>query len=208
MTTNALPTGPFEPSEVVPRLEPQPVEDLRDDWLATLSRVPGDGLKGAGFPRNVLGVLMHSPDTFGPLLEYWVTGKEKMGLSVREQELVILRMGCQYRSNYVWKHHVLVAREFGVDDTELDGVRRGVYDSFIPRERALLALTDEMVDQRTVTPASWAHHRPALRDGDLVDLIELVAQYVMFALANNVMQCQIEAPLAEVPAIDGLLGTG
>ena len=131
-----------------------------------------------------------------------------MGLSVREQERVILPMGCQYRSNYVWKHHVLVAREFGVDDTELDGVRRGFYDSFIPRERALLALTDEMVDQRTVTPASWALHRPALRDGDLVDLIELVAQYVMFAPANNVMQCQIATPLAEGPAIDGLLGAG
>ncbi len=45
-----------------------------------------------------------------------------MGLSVREQERVILPMGCQYRSNYVWKRHVLVAREFGVDDTELDGL--------------------------------------------------------------------------------------
>lgn len=207
MTIDALPAGPFEPTEDAPRLEPRPVEDLRSDWQATLSRIPGDGLKGSGFPRNVLGVLMHSPDTLGTFLEYWVTGKEKMGLTVREQELVILRMGCLYRSNYVWKHHVLVAREFGVGDAELDGVRRGVYDGFIEREQALLALTDEMVDLRTVTPASWARCRPVLRDVDLVDLIELVSQYVLFALANNVMQCQIEAPLADVPAIDGFLAT-
>jgi len=202
MTMADRPSHPLQPTEPAPRLAPLPVQDLRPEWLATLERIPGDGLKGAGFPRNVLGVLMYSPDTFGPFLEYWVTCKQKMGLSVREQELVILRMGCLYRSNYVWKHHVLVAREFGVDDAELDAVRSGTYGRFPERERALLALTDELVDNRTVGAAAWSLHRDALRDVDLVDLIGLVAQYVLFALANNAMQVQIEDALDTVPAID------
>jgi alkylhydroperoxidase family enzyme len=201
------PSGPsLQPTESTSRFEPRPVEAMRDEWLATLSRIPGDGLKGAGAPRHVLGMLMHSPDTFGPFLEYWVTCKEKMALSVREQELVILRMGCLYRSNYVWKHHVPVGREFGVTDAELDAVRTGRYDSFPGRERSLLAFTDELVEQRTIRAERWAADRGTLTEVDVVDLIGLVAQYVLFSLMNNALQVQVETSLGDVPAIDGPIG--
>ena len=206
MTTRNPGEGTLQPTESASRFEPRPVEAMRDDWLATLARIPGDGLKGAGFPRHVLGMLMHSPDTFGPFLEYWVTCKEKMALSVREQELVILRMGCLYRSNYVWKHHVPVGREFGVSDPELDAVRTGRYDGFPDRERSILALTDELVEQRTIRAERWAADRGPLREVDVVDLIALVAQYVLFSLMNNALQVQIEMSLGDVPAIDGPIG--
>ncbi len=51
-----------------------------------------------------------------PFLEYWVTSKSEMGFSVREQELIILRMGVLYQYDYVWMHHVPVDREFGVSE--------------------------------------------------------------------------------------------
>ena len=194
---------PVHPTETTPRIAPLPVEDMRPEWLDILARIPGDGLKGEGFPRNVLGVIMHNADTFGPFMDYWVTCKLKMGLSVREQELVILRMGCLYRSDYVWKHHVPVGREFGVTDAELDAVRAGAYDGFIPRERSLLALTDEIADRRTIGAEAWRAHRGDLADRDLVDLVHLVSQYVLFAVMNNAMQVQIEAALDDVPGIDG-----
>lgn len=189
----------FNPTEPVARVAPIPVEDMRPDWLATLARIPGDGLKGAGFPRNVLGTIAHNPDTFGPFLEFWVTCKSKFALTVREQELVILRMACLYRSNYVWKHHVPVGHEFGVTDSELDAVRDGHFMRFeSARERALLALTDELVEARTIRSDEWAEHAPALTRKDLVDLVSLVAQYVFFALMNNAFQVEVEEPLADV----------
>lgn len=193
---------PVHPTEASPRLVPQAVEGMRPEWLATLSRVPGEGLKGAGFPRNVLGTLMHNPETFGPLLEYWVTCKSQMGLSVREQELVILRMACLYGSNYVWKHHVPVGREFGIQDEELRALALGQHAGFCGRERSLLALTDELVEAHTLRAEAWASHRQGLEDRDLVDLVHLVSQYVLFALANNAFQVQVEA------AVDGIPGIG
>mgnify|MGYP006279125369 CR=1 FL=1 len=206
MTTIDPAATPLQPTEQISRFEPRPVDAMRDEWLATLARIPGDGLKGAGAPRHVLGMLMYSPDTFGPFLEYWVTCKEKMALSVREQELVILRMGCLYRSNYVWKHHVPVGREFGVTDAELDAVRTGRYDGFPGRERSLLALTDELVEQRTIRAERWAADRGELTEVDVVDLIGLVAQYVLFSLMNNALQVQVETSLGDVPAIDSPIG--
>jgi alkylhydroperoxidase family enzyme len=187
------------PTEPVARIAPISVDDMRPDWLATLARIPGDGLKGAGFPRNVLGTIAHNPDTFGPFLEFWVTCKSKFALTVREQELVILRMAVLYRSNYVWKHHVPVGHEFGVTDAELDAVEDGDFAQLASaRERALLALTDELVEARTIRAEAWAEHASALTRKDLVDLVSLVAQYVFFALMNNAFQVEVEAPLAAV----------
>ncbi len=191
------------PTEPTPRLAPQPVEEMRQEWMDILARIPGAGLKGSGFPRNVLGVLMYNPETLGPFLDYWVTCKLKMGLSVREQELVILRMGCLFRSNYVWKHHVPVGREFGIDDNELERLRAAHYEQFIPREQAILVLTDELVEERTIRAETWARYSASLQQSDLVDLVGLVSQYVLFALMNNAMQVQVEPALLSIPGIEG-----
>lgn len=191
------------PSEPRARVAPVPMDDMRTDWLATLSRIPGDGLKGAGFPRNVLGTIAHNPDTFGPFLEYWVTCKSRFALSVREQEIVILRMACLYGSNYVWKHHVPVGHEFGITAAELEAIRHGD-GSALPsrRERALLALTDELVEMRTIRADAWAEHRTTLTPKELVDLVALVSQYVFFALMNNAFQVEVEAPVAAIRGLD------
>jgi 4-carboxymuconolactone decarboxylase len=192
----------IHPTESKSRITPRPTSEMREEWLEILGRIPGDGLKGEGFPHNVLGVIMHNADTFGPFMDYWVTCKLKMGLSVREQELIILRMGYLYRSNYVWKHHVPVGREFGVTDPELNALRQGQTEGFVSREASLLALTDEIVNQRTIRADAWKDHKQNLSDRDLVDLVHLISQYVLFAVMNNAMQVQVEAALDDVPGIE------
>lgn len=168
------------------------MEEMRPEWLRILERIPGAGLKGKGFPRHVLGAIMHNPDTLETFLDYWVTAKSKMGLSVREQELVILRMACLYNSDYVWKHHVPVGREFGITQDELQAVHNAAFSRFQPREEALLALTDELMEYRSIRPALWERYHPSLSKRDLVDLIALISQYVFFALMNNALQVQVE----------------
>lgn len=192
------------PDEPESRITPLSTDDLRPEWLAILDRLPGSGFKGEGFPRNLLGILMHNPETLGLFLDYWVTSKSKMGLTVREQELVILRMGVLYRSEYVWKHHVKVGREFGIGDAELDAIRQGTYGAFAaPRERALLELTDAFMKDRSLSPALWSRTRDILARRDFVDLISLVSQYVLFALTNVCLQVQLEPAVAELPGIEG-----
>ena len=192
------------PDESESRIAPISTDHLRHEWVEILKRIPGKGLKGEGFPRNVLGILMHNQETLGPFLDYWVTSKSKLGLRVREQELVILRMAVLYRSEYVWKHHVKVGSEFGVNDAELDAIRRGSYTVFgMARERAFLELTDAFVNDRFLSPMLWKKTRGILSSQDFVDLISLVSQYVLFALTNVCMQVQVEPAVAELPGIEG-----
>lgn len=192
------------PNEPDSRIAPLSTDDLRPEWVEILGRIPGKGHKGEGFPRNVLGILMQNQETLGPFLDYWVTSKSKMGLTVREQELVILRMAVLYRSEYIWKHHVKVGREFGIDDMELDAIRQGSYTAFAAeRERAFLELTDAFMNDRSLSPKLWNRTKDVLGSRDFVDLISLVSQYVLFALTNVCMQVQVEPAVADLPGIEG-----
>jgi alkylhydroperoxidase family enzyme len=184
-----------------PRLVPLDTSTMAPGCKDILKRIPGDALKGRYAPVNVLGTLMYNPDTLEPFLDYWVTSKSKMGLTVREQELVILRMAVHYRCNYVWKHHVPVAVEFGVTEKLLAGVREFPLPSgFDEREEALLMLTDELVTERDIRDEVFDKYRNQLKDSELVDLISLVSQYVFFSLANNALRVQIE------PSLEGIHG--
>ena len=192
------------PNEPEPRIAPLSTDDLRPEWVEILGQLPGKGLKGEGFPRNLLGILMQNQETLGPFLDYWVTSKSKMGLAVREQELVILRMAVLYRSEYVWKHHVKVGREFGINDSELDAIRQGSYTAFTAeRERAFLELTDAFVNDRALSPKLWNWTKRVLSSRDFIDLISLVSQYVLWALTNVCMQVQLEPGVADLPGVEG-----
>ena len=110
-------------------------------------------------------------------------------------------MGCLYSSDYVWKHHVPVAREFGVAPEEITALRQGHFEAFGERERALLSLTEAMVCERWVSAEAWATHGQLLQVQEVVDLIALVAQYVLFALTNNVLQVPLEASLRQASGL-------
>ena len=193
---------PFvHPNESQPRLAALSTNDLNQDCCTILERIPGAGLKGAGYPENVLGQLMHSPDLLAPFLNWWVTSKSSMAFAERQQELVILRIGCLYASDYVWKHHVPVAKEFGVSDAEIEAVRLGQFDAFSALEKALLTLTEAMVEERTVSAEIWAAYGSQLNPQQVIDLIGLVSQYVLFSLTNNVLQVPIEESLPYIPGL-------
>ncbi|MDA0291018.1 MAG: carboxymuconolactone decarboxylase family protein [Cyanobacteria bacterium] len=193
---------PFvHPNESKSRLTALSTNDLNQECCTTLERIPGAGLKGAGYPENVLGQLMHSPDLLAPFLNWWVTSKSSMAFAERQQELVILRIGCLYASDYVWKHHVPVAKEFGVSDEEIEAVRLGQFDAFSALEKALLTLTEAMVEERSVSAEIWAAYGSQLNPQQVIDLIALVSQYVLFSLTNNVLQVPIEESLPHIPGL-------
>ncbi len=185
-----------------PRLQPRSMAEMQENWIKILERIPGSTLKGPYSPVNVLGTLMYNPRTMGTFLDYWVTSKLEMAFTVREQELVILRMGFLYRCNYVWKHHVPVAKEFGASDDELQAVKTNPLPGmFSGRDYALLMLTDEMVEHRTIRDEAWNQWGNRLTGQELVDLVSLISQYTFFALFNNSLRIEIEEPLQGIAGL-------
>jgi alkylhydroperoxidase family enzyme len=175
---------------------------MKEEWVKTLTRIPRAGLRAKFLSGNVLGTLMHNPRTLGTFLDYWVTSKSETGFPVREQELIILSVGFLYKSDHLWRHHVPVAREFGVTEEEIAAVKTSpLLLVFSKREAALLKLTNEMVENGTVRPEVWEECKGVLSKSEWFKMGTIVSQYVLFALVNNSMQVQLEVPLQEIPAL-------
>jgi 4-carboxymuconolactone decarboxylase len=175
------------------RIVSLPVKSMHQDWINTISKLPGEGLKGHFAPVNVLGVLMNSPQNFGSFLEYWVSSKHEMKLTAREQELIILRVGCLYQCDYVWGHHVPPALESGLSRVEIEQIKQeSDLSEWSDRESVLLIATDELVDLKNISEDTWSKLLHHLDSHQAVDLIMLVTQYIFFALVNNSFRVELE----------------
>jgi alkylhydroperoxidase family enzyme len=94
---------------------------------------------------------------------------------------------------------VHVALEYGINDTEIAAVKSvSIPNVFSARETAILALTDEMMNKRNVSDEAWSMHKKELSDTELIELISLVSQYVLFALTNNVVQTRLEEAVQDI----------
>ena len=58
-----------------------------------------------------------------------------------------------------------------------------------------------MVLKHNVSDAAWELYKKELTDSEMVDLISLVSQYVLFALTNNVLRMAVEQNLDEIESL-------
>ncbi len=63
------------------------------------------------------------------------------------------------------------------------------------------ALTDEMMQHRNVSDASRLKDKTYLTDVEMIDLVSLNSQYVLFELTNNVIRVRIEDSLSEIESL-------
>lgn len=185
------------------RIEPKDLNKLSSNNQEILNLIPGNGLKGEYAPINVLGTLLYGENLLGDFLNYWINAKNNMTLSVKEQELIILRMGHHYNCDYVWKHHIPVATEFDVSMLQINELKKNHinFELFNLKEAALLQLCDEMIINKNISDLSWNKFNQLINPNMLIDLIHLISQYVVFALTNNVFKVEVEASLVEFSSV-------
>lgn len=154
------------------RVTPVPYEDWDGEALRPLTggrTVP---------PSNALGLLLNHPDlakaflTFGTHLLYHNT------LPTRTRELTILRVAWRHRCRYEWAHHVLLAREAGITEEELEEVRQGA-------GTVLNRAVDELETTSCLSDQTYAELAKDLDERQLMDFVFIVGAYAMQALAYN-----------------------
>ncbi|MFM8380476.1 MAG: methylated-DNA--[protein]-cysteine S-methyltransferase, partial [Actinomycetota bacterium] len=110
-----------------------------------LDEIFAKGLTGPdGRPLNIFGVLANHPAMLKRWLVFASHVLSKNSVPARERELLILRTGWNCRSPYEWGQHVLIGRDCGLTDDEIDRVKRGPQDrSWSAEDRVLLRAADE-----------------------------------------------------------------
>jgi alkylhydroperoxidase family enzyme len=116
-------------------------------------------------------------------------------LDVRLRELVIMRLGWATGSVYEWTQHWRIARQLGLPEDDLLGVRDWrAYAGFGPAERAVLAATDETLAAGAITAETWDACREHI--GDDQALLELVTAIGTWRMVSSLLR-SLDIPLED-----------
>jgi alkylhydroperoxidase family enzyme len=178
-----------------PRIAPLPPEE----WDERLTRLLEASSGGTEEPMHIFTTLARAPEVFrrwtafgGALLDGTLPG--------RLRELVILRTAARFGGTYEWAQHIGLAERQGVSRAEIEAVGRDHSTmSWSPIEAAALRAVDETADDGSVSDATWGELAAQLNDAELIELLMLIAHYMMLTTVLASLRVPLE-PRAEAQA--------
>jgi alkylhydroperoxidase family enzyme len=190
MAESASPAAPDSP-----RIAPLP----RDQWDERLTKVLELSPGGTGEPMHIFATLARSPEVFRRWMGF---GASLLGgaLPARLRELVILRTAYRFEGRYEWAQHIEMGGAAGVthDEMEALGSDAAALDAggFSHLERAAVQAVDDTADHGAVADATWSALAELLDDAGLIELLMLIAHYLMLTTVLRSLRIQLE-PRAE-----------
>ena len=109
--------------------------------------------EGAQRPRDPrrAPVLMQAYHTFNGHILYTNT------LDARQRELLVLRVAARRGAEYEWRQHVVIARDLGFTDADIERIAEGPHaDGWSAIDAAMLRAVDELVADAEITDDTWA----------------------------------------------------
>jgi 4-carboxymuconolactone decarboxylase len=172
-----------------PRIPPLPADQLEAQHADVLDTINRDAT-GA---RNVVTTLLRHPLLFrlwAPLSGGLLYGSL---LPHRDRELLILRTASNCHADYEWAHHVVIGKQAGLTDEEIERVRNGPTDeSWSTDDAVLLTAADELHNDSHISDTTWAALAARYDEKQLIELPILVGQYHMVAFTLNCFGVEIE----------------
>jgi hypothetical protein len=118
-------------------------------------------------------------------------------------------MAVHYRSDYVWKHHVVIGKEVGITEEQVKALQQmshvahkvGEEGCFTSRDLGLIAFTDDLTTLRTVTNETWQTYIRYFKENEIIEAILVMSHYVFFSLVNNALCVEIEPSLSSIPGL-------
>jgi 4-carboxymuconolactone decarboxylase len=171
-----------------PRVEPLGAEqwDAETRELLARSQVKGRVL-------NIFSTLAHHPKLLKRWMVFAAHVLSKSTLPPRDREILILRIGWLCRAEYEWGQHVLIGREAGLSDEDIDRIKAGPEaDGWDPFESVLLRAVDELHGQAMISDATWGSLAQRYNTQQSLDLIFAVGQYNLISMALNTLGVQLD----------------
>ncbi len=197
--SNDASRDPNHPPPGSARIEPlvPPYEDLPGGVLAKVTP-PGEAL-----PLALFRVLAKNATLTAPVM---APGKHFFGrdasLSIRDREIVILRVSARCDNEYEWGVHVTkFAEAAGLSEAD---VRHTVSvpadpDAWAPNEAALIAMVDALHEHSTLDDAQWSDLRAHYSEAQVLELLMLAGWYHAIAFVCNAAGVPLEAWQARLP---------
>jgi alkylhydroperoxidase family enzyme len=145
---------------------------------------------------NALGTFAHHPalarafHTFNGHVLFATT------LSVRQRELIVLRVAALRDSAYEWKQHEVLAADAGISADEVAAVADGPDAWEWSRlERALLQAVDQLIAGAKVSADTWSVLADELDEQQLLDFVFTVGAYDTVAMVFGAFDVELDDDL-------------
>lgn len=172
------------------RLSPLPAEEWDERARASLaSLIPPERAnpRGAG---NVLSTLIRHPDLTRAYLPFNAYLLRDSTLSPRIREVALLRVVFRAECEYLWSHHIPIAKRAGLSSQDISAIRSG--DAVDPVARMVIRAVDDLMAHHTITQSTWDELAHAFSDQQRMDLVFTIGGYLLLAMAVNTFGIQDE----------------
>ena len=123
----------------------------------------------------------------------------KSTLPARDRELLILRTGWNCASRYEWGQHVLIARECGLSDAEIERVKEGpAAVEWAAPDRSLLVAADELHATSSMSDATWDALTAVYTSEQMLDIVATVGNYHLVAMFLNTTRVALDPGVPDV----------
>jgi len=145
---------------------------------------------------NALGVLAHHPPLTTAYHHLIGHALFATTITVRQRELLILRVAHLRDATYEWAQHVFLAGEAGLTPDEVARVRSGPgAEGWTPLEQALLSAADELVGEACIGEATYNRLAAELDTQQLMDVVFTVGAYDVLAMALRTFDVELDDDL-------------
>lgn len=179
-----------------PRLMPVPAAEWTDAHRAALgARARGD--ETANVFRTCLRNVELCRSWMG-FTDYVLS--ERISITQRDRELIILRTGYLCRSDYEWAAHAALGLRVGLTQDEITRITRGPdAPGWSPADVALLRAADELHADQHISDATWATLRERFDDKQMMDIIFTAGQYTLVSMFLNSAGVQLQPGQTGIP---------
>ena len=136
-----------------------------------------------GIPLNVQSMMAHHP----ALMKAWMPFRNHVvansALSARQRELLILRTAHNCKADYEWQHHVERGLLAGLEQIEIDSVRKGATAiGWQADEVALLTAADDCHRDQCIARETLDEVCQHFSDQQQLDILVTVGMYMTLAM--------------------------
>lgn len=171
-----------------PRIPPVPESAWSDEQKAVFGNA-----KMGGRVLNIFKTLANHPALGKRWLVFANHILGKSTISVRDREIVILRIGWLCRAGYEWGQHVVIGKEAGMTDEDMERIKVGAdAPGWTPAEALLVKATDELHADAFISDSTWKGLVAIYTTQQMMDIVFTVGQYNLVSMALNSFGVQLD----------------
>ncbi|MEZ4621815.1 MAG: carboxymuconolactone decarboxylase family protein [Caldilineaceae bacterium] len=147
----------------------------------------GSPLTAEGGLRGPFNALLYSPVIGDAVQRVGEAVRFEGTLPPQLRELAILTMAAEWQANFEWWAHERIARDVGVEEAVIDGVKVGALpDTADAQQRMIYNFARDVIEHHQVSDERYTAAVAMLGEAAIVELVLLLGYYSLIAMTLNV----------------------